>query len=171
MSHTSYSLELTPETFFPDLFGREPLELHCLSSNAAEFARFLWQKVGEGFWTERDEWHLQNWRLRIGDASVAFFAAYSQGEPVGCFELGKVDGQVKIEGFGLLEPYRGDGFGHTLLTLAAERAFSMGASRVWLETATDDHPAALPLYKSQGFKVFKEEPLVDRFANSDESTT
>ncbi len=159
MEPKRYYLEISPETFFPDLFRREDIELHCLTVAAAEFARFLWSKAGEGFWTERSDWNLLDWQARIGRIGTAFFAAYASGEPVGCFELRRTDGEVKIEGFGLLAAYRGEGLGHTLLTLAVEKALSMGAARVWLETATDDHPAALPLYRSRGFRVYREEPL------------
>lgn len=159
MSHTSYALELTPERFFPDAFIRQGLALNSLSSTAAEFARFMWFTVGDGFWTERNQWALNDWRAHIGSVEVSFIVAYAHGEPIGSFELNVGHDGVKIEGFGIIESYRGDGFGHTLLTHAVERAFSYGRGRVWLETATDDHPAAMPLYKSQGFKIFKEKPL------------
>ena len=164
MAHTSYSLELTADDFFPDLFLREPLEFHCMTSSAASFAQFMWQKVGQGFWTERADWSEQQWQERIGLINVAFFVGYSQGEPVGCFELRLIDKEVKIEGFGLIAAYRGEGFGHSMLTHAIEKSLSFGADRIWLETATDDHPAALPLYKSQGFKVFQEQPLTSPMA-------
>ena len=43
------------------------------------------------------------------------------------------------------------------MTEAVERAWSMGARRVWLHTCTFDHPAALPNYLKRGFTVFKTE--------------
>ena len=57
--------------------------------------------------------------------------------------------------------YIGKGLGGGLLTAATENAFAWGAKRIWLHTATDDHPAALPNYKNRGFKIYKEEALIN----------
>ena len=88
--------------------------------------------------------------------------AYSRGTPVGYFELeNHGDGSVQIVCLGLLPQFIGQGLGGHLVTAAVERAWSVGASRVWLDTATDDHPAALPNYLHRGFRVYREEPLLD----------
>ncbi len=88
----------------------------------------------------------------LADISVGFYAAYCGGEPVGSFELCRSDGSVRIEAFGLLEPYRGSGLGHCLLTRAVESAFAMGAEHIWLEMPVHAHSAVLPLFRSQGFR-------------------
>jgi hypothetical protein len=44
-----------------------------------------------------------------------------------------------------------------MLSAAAERASSLGASRVWLHTCTLDSPAALPHDLARGFVKFREE--------------
>jgi hypothetical protein len=44
-----------------------------------------------------------------------------------------------------------------MLSAAAERAWSLGASRVWLHTCTLDSPAALPNDLARGFVKFREE--------------
>ena len=80
------------------------------------------------------------------------------GAPGGYFELRReVDGAVEIAYFGLLKEFTGRGFGAYLLTEAAERAWALGATRVWLHTSTLDHPAALPNYLKRGFQVFRTE--------------
>jgi ribosomal protein S18 acetylase RimI-like enzyme len=80
-------------------------------------------------------------------------------EDVGCFELTNMARGVKIQGFGLLPAYRGRGLGRDLLTLATEHAFATGAPKVWLHTATDDHPNALPNYLSGGYRIVREREL------------
>jgi GNAT superfamily N-acetyltransferase len=81
-----------------------------------------------------------------------------KGELAGYFELRRdTDGGVEIAYFGLLPGFTGRRLGAHLLTEAVERAWSLGARRVWLHTCTFDHPAALPNYVKRGFTVFKTE--------------
>ena len=75
---------------------------------------------------------------------------------MGFFELAKEKKNIKIEGLGLLPEFIGKGLGGGLLSAATEKAFAWGAKRIWLHTATDDHPAALPNYEKRGFKIYKE---------------
>ena len=44
-----------------------------------------------------------------------------------------------------------------MLTEAAEAAWALGASRVWLHTCTLDHPGALANYLARGFRPFRTE--------------
>jgi hypothetical protein len=90
---------------------------------------------------------------------VAFWIASVRGSDVGFFELSTHRRGVKIEGFGLVPERRGIGLGAGLLTAATRQAFALGAERVWLHTATDDHPHALPNYRSRGFRVYREREL------------
>jgi ribosomal protein S18 acetylase RimI-like enzyme len=66
---------------------------------------------------------------------------------------------VKLEGFGLLPNFRGKGLGRELLTQATEKALAKGARKVWLHTATDDHPNALPNYLAAGYRKVREREL------------
>jgi GNAT superfamily N-acetyltransferase len=50
----------------------------------------------------------------------------------------------------------GRGLGGWLLTAAIERAWQMGAARVWVHTCSFDHPGALANYQARGMKLFKE---------------
>ena len=80
------------------------------------------------------------------------------GDLAGFFELRtEEDGAVEIALFGLVPKVQGKGFGKHLLTGAAETAWAIGATRVWLHTCTLDHPAALPNYLARGFREFKQE--------------
>ena len=50
----------------------------------------------------------------------------------------------------------GRGLGKAMLSEAANRAWALGASRVWLHTCTLDDAAALPNYLARGFVKFRE---------------
>lgn len=128
------------------------MEVRRISSSAACFAEFLWHTVGDGYWADRQEWTLHQWRARLGDIGVSFYVAYCGGEPVGCFELTRTDNSVHIDGFALLDEYRGYGLGKSLLTAAHEKSFSMGGREIWVEHSVNDHPAALPLFHAIGFR-------------------
>ncbi len=59
--------------------------------------------------------------------------------------------------FGLLPAFIGLGLGGALLTDVVQRAWAMGARRVWLHTCDLDHPRALANYQARGFRIFKVE--------------
>lgn len=81
--------------------------------------------------------------------------AYVSGTPAGYFELEtQTDGNIEIAYFGLLPSFIGHGLGGALLTAAVERAWALGARRVWVHTCSLDHPRALPGYQARGFRVF-----------------
>jgi hypothetical protein len=58
-----------------------------------------------------------------------------------------------------LRPSPARAAGGVLLTAAVERAWEMGASRVWVHTCSLDAPAALPSYEARGFRRFKTETV------------
>ena len=81
-----------------------------------------------------------------------------RGAPAGYFELRRDDeADVEIAYFGLLHQFLGRGLGAHLLTEAVERAWAIGATRVWLHTCSLDHPAALPNYVKRGFTAYRTE--------------
>lgn len=53
-------------------------------------------------------------------------------------------GNVEIAYFGLLPRFIERGLGGALLTATVERAWAMGARRVWVHTCSLVHPSALP---------------------------
>ena len=64
---------------------------------------------------------------------------------------------VEIAYFGLRPEFFGRGIGKAMLTRAAEEAWSLGATRVWLHTCTLDSAHALPNYLARGFTEFRRE--------------
>ena len=94
----------------------------------------------------------------IWAVELVTWVAYVKGVPSVYFELERhEDGSVEILYFGIMARYFGKGLGGHLLTETVERAWELGANRVWLHTCTHDHEHALANYLARGFKVFKTE--------------
>jgi GNAT superfamily N-acetyltransferase len=123
------------------------------------FFRYLYNEVGRDYrWRDRLSWTDEQWAAHLADPGVSIWVLYGHGAPGGYFELSKQhDGSIEIAYLGLMREYIGRGLGKQLLTAAAERAWSLGATRVWLHTCTLDHATALPNYLTRGFEKFREE--------------
>jgi ribosomal protein S18 acetylase RimI-like enzyme len=125
----------------------------------ASFYRYLYAEVGRAYrWVDRLGWTDDEIRAHLSSPSVSLWLLTVRAAPAGYFELKAApDGSVEIAYFGLLPEFIGRGLGKHLLTEAVERAWSLGARRVWLHTCSLDDPAALPNYVSRGFRPFHEE--------------
>jgi GNAT superfamily N-acetyltransferase len=123
------------------------------------FWRYLYSEVGRRHhWVDRLPWTDDQIRDYLADPAVSLWLMSVGGAPAGYFELRKDgDGGIEIAYFGLLEDFIGRGLGGHLLTVAAERAWDLSPSRVWLHTNTLDHPAALRNYQSRGFTIVRTE--------------
>jgi GNAT superfamily N-acetyltransferase len=115
--------------------------------------------VGEAFhWVDRRDWSDEQIRTHLAQPGITIWVLDREGTDLGYFELARhPDGSVEIAYFGLFPEFQGRGLGRHLLTLAAEQAFGLGATRVWLHTCTLDHAAALPNYLSRGFRPYRTE--------------
>ena len=162
MRHRSYYLELTsPQNFIPKRFPEPGCSITVASDGDSERCEFLWKEVGRGFWSERSEWPAEKWIEYLRQEHVSFCILVVSDNDAGFFELTKDNEQVKIEGIGLLPSFRGRGFGGGLLSRATQEAYDWHGRRVWLHTATDDHPNALPNYLNRGYRIYHEEPLTN----------
>jgi GNAT superfamily N-acetyltransferase len=124
-----------------------------------ELNRFFYTAVGgDLFWVDRLGWDYRRWMAYLDRPDVETWIGAVEGTPAGYFELEKQEeGNVELKYFGLLPQFIGRGFGGALLTAAIDRAWGMGASRIWVHTNNLDGPAALPGYQARGFRIFKEE--------------
>lgn len=127
----------------------------------AGFSRSLYADVGGEYnWIERSNWTGDQWLERLASPNVETWLAYDEGEVAGFFELEMQDGgNVEIVYFGLLPRCVGSGLGGAMLTAAVQRAWDMGASRVWLHTSSLDHPHALPNYRARGFQAYRRDHI------------
>ena len=127
-----------------------------------ELNRFLYVTVGAPWtWYMKLSWSYEEWKNYLS-GNIHTWVAYKGATPIGYFELElQVDNNVEIAYFGLVPEFIGKGHGKALLQDAITRAWELGGTRVWLHTCSLDHPQALRNYLARGFKVFKEEDLVD----------
>ena len=153
-------LEMTEPGALRPVPGPEPrARVERMRGCPASFFRYLYAEVGRNYhWVDHLGWTDEEWRARLASPAVSLFLLTVAGAPGGYFELERhPDGSVEIAYLGLLPELLGRGLGKYLLSQAAEAAWALGPTRVWLHTCTLDDPAALPNYLARGFRPFKSE--------------
>jgi len=125
----------------------------------AALYRALYRDVGEAYhWRDRLAWSDEELARHLSRPVVEVWVLWVEDERAGYAELVRHDdGSVEIAYFGLRAPFHGRGLGGHLLTRTVERAWALGATRVWLHTCTLDGPAALPNYVARGFTPYQTE--------------
>lgn len=157
---TTYYLEMhDPHELCPRRLTRAGLEIKQVQVPSPEFNRFLYTAVGgDWYWIDRCDWTYQQWLTWLDRPEVETWVAYMFGTPAGYFELeAQAQGNVELAYFGLLPQFLSQGLGSHLLTVAIERAWQMGATRVHLDTCSLDHPNALGNYQRRGFRLYKQD--------------
>jgi GNAT superfamily N-acetyltransferase len=157
---TTWYLEMTARSdLVPKRSERSDLALARVAPAMPELNRFFYTAVGGSwYWLERLSWTWAQWRSYLDRPELETWILSVAGVPAGFFELeAQAEKSIEIVYFGLLPSFTGQGLGSRLLTLAVERAWDMGAGRVWLHTCSLDHPAALGNYQARGFRLYRSE--------------
>jgi GNAT superfamily N-acetyltransferase len=128
----------------------------------ADEYRRLYRVVGEQwYWKDRNVWSDERLADHLASPDVSVWECLVSRDSAGFFELQRfADGSVEIAYFGLVERFMGRGLGKAMLTRAAEEAWALEPTRVWLHTCTLDSPHALPNYKARGFEETHRETFV-----------
>jgi GNAT superfamily N-acetyltransferase len=121
--------------------------------------RTLYSEVGREYhWVDRLPWSDDDIRRYLADPALELWILRESDELAGYFELRRHDdGAVEIAYFGLMPAAVGRGLGKFMLTRAVQRAWELGATRVWLHTSSLDHSSALSNYLARGFSIWKQE--------------
>ena len=121
--------------------------------------RYLYTHVGgDWHWRDRLPWTYERWMQWLDRPEVQTWVLYERGTSAGYFELEKqADDDVEIAYFGIAPEFIGRGYGGYLLTACIEKAWLMGAKRVWVHTCSLDHEAALKNYQARGMTLYKTE--------------
>jgi ribosomal protein S18 acetylase RimI-like enzyme len=82
---------------------------------------------------------LRAWVVWLGD------------EPVAVARLSQADGAAALQGIGVVEERRGQGYGTLITTIATRAGMATGNRLVWL-SVREDNDAALAVYGSLGFE-------------------
>jgi GNAT superfamily N-acetyltransferase len=117
----------------------------------------LYRRVGEPLrWDQRllmPEAALET--LLAGGNLHIYVVRDGTGGPLGFCEFERsAFPEIELKHFGLVPEAQGHGIGTWLLRVALRQQWDSGATRIWLHTDPWDHPAAVPVYRCAGFKVY-----------------
>lgn len=157
---TIYYLEMTdPAALRRAVSKLSGVEVRQAEVTSPELNRFLYTAVGgDWYWIDRLSWSYDRWLTYLNRPELETWIISVRGTPAGYFELERQpEGNVEIAYFGLLPQFVGQGLGGYALTATIERAWAMGAKRVWVHTCTLDHPQALANYLARGFRLYHQE--------------
>ncbi len=154
---TTWYLEmLTPAQLKFSLPGAYELRIDRVKRPCPAFSRFLYTAVGGNwYWLDRLSWNEDRWMQYLDRSAVQVWVAYVEGTPAGYVELeAQPENNVEIAYFGLLPQFIGQRLGGHLLSVGTQRAWEMGAKRVWVHTCSLDGAYALRNYQARGFQVY-----------------
>lgn len=157
---TTWYLEmLDPKHLRPSAPGDYPLRIEQTKIPSPEFSRFLYSSVGGNhYWIDRLSWNYERWQMYLNRQEVETWVAYISGTPAGYIELERQpQDNVEVAYFGILPQFIGQRLGGHLLSVGVQRAWEMGAKRVWVHTCTLDSPHALANYQARGFQIYQQE--------------
>ncbi|WP_433833636.1 GNAT family N-acetyltransferase [Actinoplanes sp. CA-015351] len=160
MTTTVTYLEMTA----PDQLSPAPevpgLTLEPLSPDSP-LVQELPARVGAPFgWTSARRTPEQWAEIRAQYPDRRHWVLSFEGEPAGIVAYDLHPGpEAEIKTFGLVPEFTGRRLGGYALTLGLRRGWDLvpGVTRVWLHTASSDHPNALPNYRRRGLRVFRTE--------------
>lgn len=135
------------------------LALLRLEQPSAAYYLYLYDAVGrEWTWVNRKHMKEDDLRDIIQDDRVEVYVLYAGGVPAGYAELDRRnEPDIELAYFGLVPDFIGQGLGKYFLDWAIRQAWSYGPARLWVNTCTEDHPRALPLYQKLGFQPYAQE--------------
>jgi GNAT superfamily N-acetyltransferase len=153
-------LELrSPEQLRPSPTSDSNVQYVLREPIGVEHYRRLYRAVGnQWYWHDRNAWSDERLASHLASPGISVWECLAGDRTAGFFELAAHDdGAVEIAYFGLVDQFMGRGIGKAMMTRAAQQAWALGASRVWLHTCTLDSPRALPNYLARGFEKTRTE--------------
>lgn len=87
----------------------------------------------------------------LAAGQVRAWIVWLADEPVAVARLSQGDGVAGLQGIGVVEPRRGQGFATLITTIATRAGMAVGNRVIWL-SVDDDNAAALKVYTRLGFK-------------------
>lgn len=161
---TTWYLEmLASEQLRPAIAEHPHLTIVQSEIPSPEFSRFLYTSVGgDWYWLDRLTWTVDRWMTYLDRPAVQTWVAYVLGTPAGYIELeAQAEGNVEIAYFGLLNAFIGQGIGGHLLSVGTQKAWAMGATRVWVHTCSLDGAYALKNYQKRGFQLYNQKTQIE----------
>ena len=133
------------------------LEVRRAHAPMLSFYRYLYDAVGRDWiWTERKLLADEQLRAIVEHPAVEVNVLWRAGTPAGYVELDyRGLPKVQIAYFGLVPEFIGQGLGRFLLDWAIFDAWRRDPRRLGVHTCDLDHPRALLLYRSLGFRPYR----------------
>ena len=146
-------LEMTsPDDLVPGKPSPVPLDL--VQTTDPELVRRVHVGVGAPHGWTSSRYTDDEWAWELSRENVRRWIAHVDGEPAGILVVAADGTEHEIASFGLLPDFVGRGIGGDFLTRSVRLAWD-GATRVHLDTTTNDHPSALPNYLARGFRPYR----------------
>ncbi|MGQ9370267.1 GNAT family N-acetyltransferase [Azospirillum sp. A39] len=151
-------LEMTAPPSHPPLPDPEgDIRLMRAAPPTVSFYRYLYDTVGEPWlWHERRRMADADLAAIVTDPRVEVHVLYVDGTPAGYAEIDRREPEKTDLGyFGLIPDFIGRRLGPWLLDRAIRMGWQGGTRRLTVNTCTFDHPKALPLYQSMGYRPYR----------------
>jgi GNAT superfamily N-acetyltransferase len=158
---TVYYLEMLAPSNRSVPAPRDGLTVLHVQSPTAPYYRSLYNAVGKDFyWLSRRKMSDEALAAVIADLRDELYVLHVDATPAGITELDRRQSdEIELVNFGLMPDFIGQGLGKWFLQWTIDKAWSYEPKRLWLDTCTLDHPAALPNYLKAGFVQFKQESI------------
>ena len=127
-----------------------------------EINKFFYKQIGiDHFWRDRLIWSDKEWNKYVQNIYLETWIMKKGLDMIGFYEMESHNEthEVELINMGILKEYRGKKLGSNLLKHFINTAIQKKVKRMWVHTCSLDHKHALYNYKSQGFKIFKEEEV------------
>ena len=124
--------------------------------------KFFYKQIGiEHYCRDRLLWSDKEWMKYVSNKNLETHFLKKNDDLVGYYEQEHhpISNEVELINLGVLKDFRGFKLGSTLVNHAIASASRKNPDRMWVHTCSLDHVRALQIYKSKGFKIFKEEEI------------
>lgn len=154
---TTYYLEMTTPSQQTAPTPRDGMSILHARTPSVPYYRFLYNTVGRDYhWFRRGQLCDSDLATLLRDPDDELHVLHVDGSPAGFAELDhRIPKEVELVQFGLMPEFLGQGLGKWFLQWTIDKVWSRQPKRFWLHTCSQDHPAALPLYKAAGFVQYR----------------
>ena len=124
--------------------------------------KFFYKEIGKDhYWRDRLIWSDKEWSKYISNKNLETWTMKINDELTGFYEkeFHPMQNEVELINMGILKAYRKSRLGSVMLEHFIFNSFKIDPNRLWVHTCSLDHKYALHNYKSQVFKIFKEEEI------------
>ncbi|MDX1924829.1 MAG: GNAT family N-acetyltransferase [Rickettsiaceae bacterium] len=157
-----YSLTLNPDMPFINRYITSGIDVYHLDISEIENYINLYKTIGASYgWSSRISWKTQDWLDFIFTENdnrsepLAFLMKSLEGVNIGFLELHPKysENHLYIKYLGILEEYRGEGYGRIAMNFIKQGALNIGLNTIKLDTRSSDSPQAIKFYETMGFTM------------------